>query len=147
MPSMPLSAYAEPNIFKVYASDCGLLRRLAKLPASVIMDPVANYTEFKGALAENAVLQSLLPMLDSDPYYWSSDAKAEIEFVIQWNDEIIPIEVKAENCISGKSLTVYNEKFAPKHRIRFSMLNLQQNSGLLSCPAPMAELFVKFLSF
>ena len=146
-PSMPLSAYAEPNIFKVYASDCGLLRRLAKLPASVIMDPVANYTEFKGALAENAVLQSLLPMLDSDPYYWSSDAKAEIEFVIQWNDEIIPIEVKAENCISGKSLTVYNEKFAPKHRIRFSMLNLQQNSGLLSCPAPMAELFVKFLSF
>lgn len=145
--SMPLSAYAEPNIFKVYASDCGLLRRLAKLPASVIMDPVANYTEFKGALAENAVLQSLLPMLDTDPYYWSSDAKAEIEFVIQWNDEIIPIEVKAENCISGKSLTVYNEKFAPKHRIRFSMLNLQQNSGLLSCPAPMAELFVKFLSF
>lgn len=146
-PSMPLSAYTEPNIFKVYASDCGLLRRLAKLPASVIMDPVANYTEFKGALAENAVLQSLLPMLDTDPYYWSSDAKAEIEFVIQWNDEIIPIEVKAENCISGKSLTVYNEKFAPKHRIRFSMLNLQQNSGLLSCPAPMAELFVKFLSF
>lgn len=146
-PSMPLSAYAEPNIFKVYASDCGLLRRLAKLPASVIMDPVANYTEFKGALAENAVLQSLLPMLDTDPYYWSSDAKAEIEFVIQWNDEIIPIEVKAENCISGKSLTVYNKKFAPKHRIRFSMLNLQQNSGLLSCPAPMAELFVKFLSF
>lgn len=146
-PSMPLSAYAEPNIFKVYASDCGLLRRLAKLPASVIMDPVANYTEFKGALAENAVLQSLLPMLDTDPYYWSSDAKAEIEFVIQWNDEIIPIEVKAENCISGKSLTVYNEKFAPKHRIRFSMLNLQQNSGLLSCPAPMAELFVKFLRF
>ena len=146
-PSMPLSAYAEPNIFKVYASDCGLLRRLAKLPASVIMDPVANYTEFKGALAENAVLQSLLPMLDTDPYYWSSDAKAKIEFVIQWNDEIIPIEVKAENCISGKSLTVYNEKFAPKHRIRFSMLNLQQNSGLLSCPAPMAELFVKFLSF
>ena len=146
-PSMPLSAYAEPNIFKVYASDCGLLRRLAKLPASVIMDPVANYTEFKGALAENAVLQSLLPMLDTDPYYWSSDAKAKIEFVIQWNDESIPIEVKAENCISGKSLTVYNEKFAPKHRIRFSMLNLQQNSGLLSCPAPMAELFVKFLSF
>lgn len=146
-PSMLLSAYAELNIFKVYASDCGLLRRLAKLPASVIMDPVANYTEFKGALAENAVLQSLLPMLNTDPYYWSSDAKAEIEFVIQWNDEIIPIEVKAENRINGKSLTVYNEKFAPKHRIRFSMLNLQQNSGLLSCPAPMAELFVKFLSF
>ena len=144
-PSMPLSAYAESNIFKVYASDCGLLRRLAKLPANIIMDPVANYTEFKGALAENAVLQSLLPMLDSEPYYWSSDAKAEVEFVIQWNDEIIPIEVKAENCINGKSLSVYNDKFSPKHRIRFSMLNLQQNGNLLSSPAPMAELFKKFI--
>lgn len=144
-PSMPLSAYAESNIFKVYASDCGLLRRLAKLPGNIIMDPVANYTEFKGALAENAVLQSLLPMLDSEPYYWSSDAKAEVEFVIQWNDEIIPIEVKAENCINGKSLSVYNDKFSPKHRIRFSMLNLQQNGNLLSSPAPMAELFEKFV--
>ena len=144
-PSMPLSAYAESNIFKVYASDCGLLRRLAKLPANIIMDPVANYTEFKGALAENAVLQSLLPMLDSEPYYWSSDAKAEVEFIIQWNDEIIPIEVKAENCINGKSLSVYNDKFSPKHRIRFSMLNLQQNGNLLSSPAPMAELFKKFI--
>ena len=145
-PSMPLSAYAESNIFKVYSSDCGLLRRLAKLPASIIMDPVANYTEFKGALAENAVLQSLLPILDSDPYYWSADSRAEVEFVIQWNDEIIPIEVKAESCISGKSLTVYNEKFSPKHRFRFSMQNLQQNGNLLSSPAPMAELFEKFLA-
>ena len=109
------------------------------------MDPVANYTEFKGAMAENAVLQSLLSKLDVEPYYWSPDSRAEVEFVIQWNEEIIPIEVKAENCISGKSLSVYHKKYAPKHRVRFSFLNLQENEGLLSIPAPLVELLEKML--
>lgn len=122
-PSMPLKAYESPDIFKVYVSDCGLLRRLANLPANVILDPTANYTEFKGAIAENAVLQSIMPMLDGQlPCYWSSENRAEIEFVIQWHNEIIPIEVKAENCINGKSLTVYNEKYRPGHRISQSQI-------------------------
>ncbi len=145
-PGMPLKAYEEPNIFKLYASDCGLLRRLANLPGNVISNPTSNYTEFKGALAENAVLQSLMPMLDgSATNYWSPDSAAELEFVIQWNEDIIPIEVKAENAISGRSLSVFNDKFHPKNRIRFSLLNLQQNGGLISCPSPLAEWFPKFL--
>ena len=138
-PGMPLAAYEEPDSFKVYASDCGLLRKLANLSPSIITDPTANYTEFKGAMAENVVLQNLLPHCEGLPYYWSSEAKAEIEFVIQWETEIIPIEVKAEHCISGRSIVVYNEKFHPKHRIRFSFNNLQYNCGILSCPAPLAE--------
>jgi len=144
-PNLPLSAYAEPNAFKVYASDCGLLRRLAKLPASVIMDPIANYTEFKGAMAENSVLQSLLAIGNCEPYYWSPDSRAEVEFVIQHHDEIIPMEVKAENCVKGRSLTVYNEKFRPRHRIRFSLLNMQQDGNLWNIPAPLAEIFEQFL--
>ena len=139
-PLFPLSAYEDLSAFKLYACDCGLLRRLAKLPSSIIVSPTANYTEFKGAMAENAILQSLMPILRRDvPFYWSPDSRAEIEFVIQWNDEIIPIEVKAENCVSGRSLSVYKEKYAPKHRIRFSFLNLQYNCGMLSCPSPMAD--------
>ena len=139
-PLFPLSAYEDLSAFKLYACDCGLLRRLAKLPSSIIVSPTANYTEFKGALAENAILQSLMPILRREvPFYWSPDSRAEIEFVIQWNDEIIPIEVKAENCVSGRSLSVYKEKYAPKHRIRFSFLNLQYNCGMLSCPSPMAD--------
>lgn len=139
-PLFPLSAYEDLNAFKLYACDCGLLRRLAKLPSSIIVSPTANYTEFKGAMAENAILQSLMPILRREvPFYWSPDSRAEIEFVIQWNDEIIPIEVKAENCVSGRSLSVYKEKYAPKHRIRFSFLNLQYNCGMLSCPSPMAD--------
>lgn len=139
-PLFPLSAYEDLSAFKLYACDCGLLRRLAKLPSSIIVSPTANYTEFKGAMAENAILQSLMPILRREvPFYWSPNSRAEIEFVIQWNDEIIPIEVKAENCVSGRSLSVYKEKYAPKHRIRFSFLNLQYNCGMLSCPSPMAD--------
>lgn len=146
-PSMPLAAYEDTDAFKVYACDCGLLRRLAHLPASVVADPIANYIEFKGAMAENAVLQSIMPITDGAlPCYWTSQGKAEVEFVIQWRDEIIPVEVKAENCINGNSLSEYNKKFSPKHRIRFSMLNLQFNGGMLSCPSPLAGWIEKLLN-
>ena len=145
-PALPLSAYEETTAFKVYACDCGLLRRLARLPATVILNPNANYTEFKGSMAENAVLQSIIPLLNNDiPHYWSPDSRAEIEFIIQWGENIIPIEVKAENCINGRSLSVYTERYKPTKRIRFSFLNLQYNQGLLSCPTPMADWFYRFL--
>ncbi len=138
-PGMPLSAYQEIDAFKVYACDCGLLRRMAHLPASIVTAPIANYTEFKGAMAENAVLQSIMPLMDDHvPCYWTSDRKAEVEFVIQWGDQVIPVEVKAEDNISGNSLSEYNKKFCPKYRIRYSMLNLQFNVGLFSCPSPLA---------
>lgn len=145
-PGMPLSAYEETDAFKVYACDCGLLRRLAHLPATVVTDPIANYTEFKGAMAENAVLQSIMPLMDDQtPYYWTSPGTAEVEFVIQWDDEIIPVEVKAEENISGSSLSVYSKKYAPHHRMRFSMLKLQYNGGLLSSPAPLAGWLDKWM--
>lgn len=145
-PALPLSAYEETTAFKVYACDCGLLRRLARLPATVILNPNANYTEFKGSMAENAVLQSIIPLLNNDiSHYWSPDSRAEIEFIIQWGENIIPIEVKAENCINGRSLSVYTERYKPTKRIRFSFLNLQYNQGLLSCPTPMADWFYRFL--
>ena len=138
-PGMPLSAYEETEAFKVYACDCGLLRRLAHLPATVVTDPIANYTEFKGAMAENAVLQSVMPLMDNRTLcYWTSAGKAEVEFVLQWDGDIVPVEVKAEDNISGNSLSEYNKKYSPKCRIRFSMLNLQYNGGLLSCPSPLA---------
>ncbi len=140
-PGMPLSAYSQPDYFKVYAADCGQLRRLANLPGSVITDPLPNYTEFKGAMAENAVLQSFFPLMDGAPlYYWSPGSTAEIEFVVQWGTEVIPVEVKAGANLGGRSLSVYNNKYAPRHRIRLSTQNLQYNGGLLSCPLPLAQL-------
>ena len=146
-PGLPLSAYKETNAFKVYGLDCGLIRRLANLPASVILDPIANYTEFKGAMAENVVLQSILPEIkDNLPYYWTSEGKAEVEFILQIDENIIPVEVKAESNINGNSLSVYTKKYDPPYRIRYSMLNLQFNGGLLSCPSPLASWILKFTS-
>lgn len=146
-PGIPLSAYMENDAFKVYACDCGLLRRLARLPATIVTDPIANYTGFKGAMAENAVLQSVMPMMDGQaPCYWTSSATAEVEYVLQWGEYIIPVEVKAEENIGGNSLSVYNNKYTPKYRIRFSMLNLQFNGGLLSAPSPLAGWIDKLLN-
>ena len=145
-PGMPLSAYEETDAFKVYACDCGLLRRLAHLPATIVTAPIANYTEFKGAMAENAVLQSIMPFMDDQkPYYWTSPGTAEVEFIIQWNDDIIPVEVKAEENISGNSLAVYTKTYEPRHRIRYSMLNLQYNCSLLSSPSPLAGWMDKWI--
>ena len=139
-PGIPLSGYEEHEAFKFYAYDCGILRRLAGVKADVIQNRNAGYTEFKGAMAENVVLQSLLPQLRGEkPYYWSSDGRAEIEFLIDVDGGVIPVEVKAEGNTAGRSLSVYTEKYSPSRRIRISMNNLQENGGLYSIPNPMAD--------
>jgi len=138
-PGIPLSAYQEISAFKMYAFDCGLLRRLAKLSPEVILSGNAGYIEFKGALAENAILQALVAQSDGVPYYWSSQNRAEVDFLLQQGTHIIPVEVKSQNRISGKSLSVYTAKFEPSLRIRYSMNNLKLNDGLLSLPSSLAD--------
>lgn len=138
-PAMPLSGYREISAFKAYACDCGLLRRLARVPADVILGGASSYTEFKGALAENMILQSCTAIRDDVPYYWTSAGRAEVEFVVQNGIDIVPIEVKAAGCVGGKSLTIYNEKFNPPIRIRFSANNLQKNGNLISCPLYLSD--------
>ena len=144
-PALPLSGYREVNAFKVYACDCGLLRRLARVPTDAIMGSVASsYTEFKGALAENMVLQSYLANVEDVPYYWTSSGRAEIEFLVQNGIDIVPIEVKAAGCVGGKSLTLYNEKYNPAVRIRLSANNMQKNGNMISCPLYLSDwLFAK----
>ena len=144
-PGLPLSAYQDVSAFKVYACDCGLLRRLAKLSPEIILSGNAGYTEFKGALAENAVLQSLVAQNDVKPYYWSSENRAEVDFVLQIQTDIIPVEIKSDVRISGKSLSVYNTKFNPPYRIRLSMNNLKENGRLISCPIPLTDWLYKIV--
>ena len=137
-PGIPLSAYRDLTAFKVYACDCGLLRRLARLSPEVVLSGSIGYTEFKGALMENAVLQSLVASGDEIPYYWSSENRAEVDFLLSCRAEVVPVEVKSDERVSGKSLAVYTQKFNPSRRVRFSMNNLKENDGLLSCPLPLA---------
>lgn len=144
-PGIPLSAYQDLSAFKLYACDCGLLRRLARLSPVSVLSGSSGYTEFKGALTENAILQSLVAQHDETPYYWSSGNKAEVDFVLQLKDDVVPIEVKSETRVSGKSLSVYSSKYNPPCRVRFSTNNLKLNDGLLSCPIPLTDWLHKLL--
>jgi len=127
MPKIPLSAYADLTAFKVYACDCGLRRSLSGLSSQVVLSGNVGYVEFRGALAENAVLQSLIASCNTSPFYWSSEGRAEVDFLLQLDSDIIPIEVKSGTKVSGKSLAVYNVKYSPRMRIRTSMNNYCYN--------------------
>ena len=144
-PALPLSAYDDLTAFKIYISDIGLLRKLAKLPPEIILNSSPLYTEFKGAMTENYVLQSLVTQFDVLPRYWTSDGKAEVDFILQNGLEIIPIEVKSANSITGKSLHIYNERYSPSLRIRYSFNNLKQDGNLLNIPVFLADWTKRFI--
>jgi uncharacterized protein len=138
-PALPLSAYDNLGSFKLFTLDVGLLRLMSQLHHTAFIEGDRMFTEFKGALTENYVLQSLIPALDNLPRYWTSDGKAEIDFLIQYENDIIPIEVKADKNIQSKSLALYNQIFQPKLRIRFSLKNLTLDGNLLNIPLFMAD--------
>jgi predicted AAA+ superfamily ATPase len=138
-PSLPLSAYDDITAFKIYLLDVGLLRRLSLLDPVAIKEGNRLFTEFKGALSENYILQSLVTQFETFPRYWTSGNKAEIDFLIQYNNEIIPIEVKSDENIQGKSLTLYYKQFLPSVRIRYSLKNLKQDKELINIPLFMAD--------
>lgn len=133
-PALPLSSYSNPGYFKLYMADIGLLRRMSRLPASSIFEDSTIYTEFKGALTENYVLTELVNLLEDVPYYWKSGNTAEVDFVSQFGDKIVPIEVKASTNVRARSLAVYREKYNPEISVRTSLMNFKKDNGLLNIP-------------
>lgn len=137
-PGLPLSAYDDLSAFKLYLLDVGLLRRLSGLYPSAISEGNRLFSEFKGALTENFVLQHLVSQFETTPRYWTSGAQAEVDFIIQYGNKIIPAEVKSDENIRSRSLTVYHQQFNPPLRIRYSLKNLKRDEGLLNVPLFMA---------
>ena len=133
-PALPLSAYADPGYFKLYLSDTGLLRRMSKLPASAIFEQTPSYVEFKGALTENFVLTELISTSDETPYYWRSGNTAEVDFVIQQNEKIVPVEVKSATNVRARSLAEYQKKYKPELAIKVSLRPLHKEENLLHLP-------------
>jgi predicted AAA+ superfamily ATPase len=144
-PSLPLSAYDDLSAFKIYLVDVGILRSLSMLDPIAIREGNRLFTEFKGALSENYVLQSLVPQFEVLPRYWASENKAEVDFILQYKNEIIPVEVKSDENVRGKSLTQYNKQYGPPLRIRYSMKNLKFDDGLVNIPMFMADYTMKFI--
>ena len=134
-PELPMKHYEDTTAFKVYMLDQAMLRNMAELPPEAVISKGDVLKEFKGAMAENYVLGSLLAQEFKMPHYWTLQGnKAEVDFLIQKGLEIIPIEVKAEDNVNGKSFAEYNKKYEPRIRLRFSMLNIKRNGNLVNFP-------------
>lgn len=141
-PGLPLSAYEDLGAFKLYASDIGILRELAQLPAAAFDGTAALFSEFKGALAENFVLTSLIAQTDLTPCYWSQlNPSYEVDFLLQRGADVIPLEVKAATNVRSPSLRKYKELFGAQTRlrVRFSLENLRLDGDMLNIPLFMAD--------
>lgn len=141
-PKLPMSAYDDISAFKIYLVDVGLLRRLAQLAPTAFGDGNRLFTEFKGALTENFVLQSLMTQFEVDPRYWSqTNPSYEVDFLVQRENDIIPIEVKAETNTTSRSLKKFKELFSDmiKLRVRFSLDNLKLDDDVLNIPLFMID--------
>ena len=135
---LPLRAYSERNSFKLYFIDVGLFRRFAKIPTAVVLNKTAIFDEFNGLLAEQYILQELNRY---ELFYWASGAQAEVDFVTQLDSKIVPIEVKSGLNVKAQSLKIYRENYNPELSIRFSLLPLKENNGLLNIPLYYSFLF------
>ena len=141
-PNLPIAAYDDVSAFKIYLADVGLLRRLAQLAPTAFAEGNRLFTEFKGALTENYVLQALLTQFEVMPRYWSqTNPPYEVDFLIQRENDVFPIEVKSEANINSRSLKKFKELFPnqTKLRIRFSLNNLKLDDDVLNIPLFMAD--------
>ena len=134
-PRIPLKAYEDLKTFKLFLLDVGLLSCMTRLRQDTLLDGNELFNEFKGALTEQYVLQQLKTFKDIETYYWTNDrGSAEIDFVIDNGNDVIPVEVKAAVNLKAKSLKAYHDKFNPKLSIRTSMADYKDEGWLLNLP-------------
>ena len=134
-PDLPIIAYEDFSAFKLFVLDVGLLGAMTNLEAETIIDGNRIFEEFKGAIAEQYVLQQFKTIKDLPIFYWSNEtSRAEIDFIIQLKSNVVPIEVKATTNLQAKSLKVYMEKYKPNYAIRTSMSDYKNNGNIIDLP-------------
>ncbi len=134
-PNIPLKAYEDLKAFKLFIVDVGLLGAMVGLNQRTLLNGNELFTEFKGALTEQYVMQQLAVNQDLGIYYYTNDRNTcEVDFIVDNGDNIIPLEVKAEINLKAKSLKTYREKFKPEISIRSSMADYSEENGLVNIP-------------
>ena len=134
-PGMPLKAYEDRNGFKLFMVDIGLLSAMGEIDAKTLLEGNKIFSEFKGALTEQYVFQQLNSTNEYAIYYWSAErSTAEIDFLLQFDGTIVPVEVKAEENLQAKSLKVFFEKYNPKVSLRISMSDFRKQDWLVNLP-------------
>ena len=134
-PGIPLAAYQEISIFKLFLHDVGLLGAMAGLDVRTIIEGDEIFTEFKGALTEQYVMQQL--RLNSERYigYWTNErSTSEVDFVIQEEGKVIPVEVKSGENLKAKSFRLFCEKYKPSKAIRTSLTNYKEEQWMTNVP-------------
>lgn len=125
-PELPLAFNADASYFKIYMADVGLLCRRCGLTADTVLEENAYYKNFKGALTENFVLTELLHT-GIHPYFWRSGNTAELDFLFEYNNKIVPVEAKAETHTRAKSYGLFCKKYVPATGFKCSMKNIGVN--------------------
>ena len=147
-PVFPLQPPADSASFKVYVCDAGLLRRMSRFPADGFLSDRTDLSYLRGAIAENFVLTELVSASGEVPVCWRSGNSAEVEFVIQAGENIVPVEVKAGVHTMSRSLRVYRERFHPGFSVRLSRKNagrVEEEGVLVSLPLFLAGELRRFL--
>jgi hypothetical protein len=145
--NFPLQMYSEPAAFKVYLSDNGLLCSKFGIAPHFLISGNRIVDNIKGALTENFVMNSLVAN-HFQPYYWESQGKAEVDFVVQMNNgSIIPIEVKSSDNVRSKSLRQFIIKYKPSYSVRVSTKNFGFENGIKSIPLYALHCFTKDYNF
>ncbi|MCM1167116.1 MAG: ATP-binding protein [Lachnospiraceae bacterium] len=129
----PLENYRDIDAFKIYVSDTGLLCAKKDLQANDVLYMVEELNDFKGGMTENYV-HNQLTANEFKTYYWESERGAEIDFIIQRDRDLIPIEVKSADNVMAKSLRVYMETYSPAYAIKLSAKNFGFRSGIKTVP-------------
>ncbi len=121
-------------LFKLFLLDVGLLGAQARLSAKTLIEGNVLFTEFKGALTENYVAGALMASLGMDLYYWTSAGLAEVDFILQLEDKILPLEAKAGISAKKKSLLTYSEKYNTNILLRSTLMNLKHDNKIYNYP-------------
>ena len=134
-PKVPLASYKDFSAYKLFILDTGLLCAMSGLDAKSIIDGNTLFVEFKGALAEQFVLQELVCSTKYTPYYYGNEsATFEQDFLIQKEMNIVPIEVKAETNVRSQSLKAFYDKYKPPVSVRFSLLPYCNQGWMVNIP-------------
>ena len=134
-PGIPLKSYVDMSAFKLFLLDVGLLGAMSGLDYQSVIRGNDIFEEFKGALAEQYVLQQLISATKYTPYYYSGEKSTyETDFLVQHGMDVVPIEVKAEENLKSKSLRAYVEKYHPGYAVRTSMSGAREQEWMVNIP-------------
>jgi len=146
-PGIPLKAYEDRRAFKLYLVDIGLLSAMTDIDSKTLLEGNAVFTEFKGALTEQYIFQQMNSEGKFPLYYWSAErSTAEVDFILQYENNFIPLEVKAEENLQAKSLKIFAEKFTPVLSVRTSMSDFRIKDKFLNLPLYGINLLSKVLT-